>query len=274
MVLVAEAPEGDSRERGDESSTSILTTKNHDVSCIWRMKKIQLKDRRVIVVGGSSGIGLKLCEELVTVGADVVIASRSAEKLDATKRKLKDKVTTYELDASDEQAVLHFFAHVGNFDHLIVTIKPDHMISEFVTTSICEIRKAFEAKFWGQYYLARHCLPSISKDGSILLTSGIASSRGYKGYSGIAAINGAIESLVKTLAVELAPLRVNAVCPGFIERYRNDFERYDIIKTLGARPPLDRMGSHEEVSAAYAFLLQNQYATGIVLPIDGGELCA
>lgn len=238
------------------------------------MKNEELKNRRVIVVGGSSGIGLKLSEELVTLGSDVVIASRSVEKLMAAKRQLDNKVTTYELDASDEQAVIRFFFEVGKIDHVVAAIKPDQVTGNFVTMPSSEVRKAFEAKYWGQCYVARHCLPYLSKEGSILLTSGIASSRGYQGYSGIAAINGAIESLVKALAVELAPIRVNAVSPGFIERFQNDTERYDALKSFGVRPPLDRLGTHKEVSAAYLFLLQNQYTSGMTLPIDGGELCA
>ena len=239
------------------------------------MKNGELKNRRVIVVGGSSGIGLNVCKELLLADAMVVVASRSVENLRTAKDTLKQNITTYELDASDEQAVMRFFSEVGGrIDHVVAAIKPDQVTGNFSTMHSSEVRKAFEAKYWGQYNVARHSLPYLSKEGSILLTSGIASSRGYKGYSGIAAINGAIESLVKTLAVELAPIRVNAVSPGFIERFQNDTERYDALRAFGVRPPLDRMGTHKEVSAAYLFLLRNQYATGMILPIDGGELCA
>lgn len=238
------------------------------------MKTSELKNQRIIVVGGSSGIGLQLCVELVAIGADVVVASRSADKLAVAKSTLNNKVITHELDASDEQAVIRFFSMVGTFDHVVVTIKPDQVTGGFRETSSSHVRQAFEAKFWGQYFLARHCLSTISREGSILLTSGIASHRGYTGFSGIAAINGAVESLVKTLAVELAPIRVNAVCPGFIERFRHDLDRFNVLKESGIHIPLERVGTHEDVAEGYLFLLQNQYSSGTILPIDGGALCA
>lgn len=106
-----------------------------------------------------------------------------------------------------------------------------------------------------------------------MLTSGIASNRGYKGFSGIAAINGAVESFVKSLSSEISPIRINAVSPGFIERHINDSSRYDAIKKLGASPSINRLGTQDEVALAYVYLLKNEYSTGNILVVDGGELC-
>lgn len=181
--------------------------------------------------------------------------------------------SSYALDASDETAVMEFFKQTGRFDHLVSTIKPAHLTAQFETSDTNNTRNAFEAKYWGQYYLARHCLKTIAADGSILLTSGIAASRGYCGFSGTAAMNGAVEALIRSLAVELAPRRVNAASPGFIERYADDTERLNVVTALGGRMPLQHLGTHTEAAEAYLYLLQNKYSSGTILAMDGGELC-
>ena len=232
-----------------------------------------LDNKRIVIIGGSSGIGLSLSEHLLAEGSEVVIASRSPEKLLAAKKKLNDEVSTYELDASDEKSVVNFFSDIGSFDHLVITIKPDHLVSAFSESSVVDAKQAFDSKFWGQYNLVRHSLKNISVSGSIILTSGIASARSYKGFSGTAAINGAIESLVKSLSGEISPIRINAVSPGFIERNGDDQDRLNAVKALGARPSIDRLGTPKEVAEAYLYLLKNEYSTGSVLILDGGELC-
>ena len=230
--------------------------------------------KRVLVIGGSSGIGLSLTAKLISEGSEVVIASRNLDKLEIAKNKFSGKVSSYQLDASDEQSVIRFFSEVGRFDCLVSTIKPDHLICDFSDSKTEDAKSAFDAKFWGQYQLIRHSLNTISNDGCIVLTSGIAANRGYRGFSGTAAINGAIESLVESLSVELAPLRVNAVSPGFIERFSADTERQSMVNGLGSRIPLKRLGTHDEISESYLYLLKNKYTTGTILKIDGGELCA
>ena len=232
-----------------------------------------LNKKKIVIVGGSSGIGLNLSQHLLNRGAKIIIGSRSSEKLKTASSVLNNKVSSLQLNASDENSVCEFFNEIGEFDHLVVTIKPEHVISEFVDTDITGIRHAFESKFWGQYNLVLHCLKTISKQGSIVLTSGIASKRSYKGFSGVAAINGAIESLVKSLSGEINPVRINVVSPGFIERYSNDEERYNTIKVLGANPLINRLGTQDEVSQAYIYLLENNYTTGSLIVVDGGELC-
>ncbi len=233
-----------------------------------------LKGQRIIVVGGSSGIGFELAKKLVKERAEVIIASRSQGKLDESLVKLKGKCVIQQLDASNEDDVINFFTQIGEFDHLISTIKPEHLVSSFEDAEISSVKKAFDTKFWGQYTLARHCINTISKEGSVILTSGIAAHRSYTGFSGTAAINGATEALVKSLSIEFIPVRVNAVCPGFIERYKNDTVRFNSILDIGGRLPLKRLGSQSEAADAYLFLIKSKYSTGVILTIDGGELCA
>ena len=233
-----------------------------------------MKGKHVVIVGGSSGIGLELAKQAMVQGFRVTIASRSKEKLECAYQQLDSSVSTYVLDASNESQVIKFFENIEPIDHLVSTIKPEHVSHKFTDAEVNSHKAAFDAKYWGQYFLTLHGVRSNPELKSVTLTSGIASSRGYTGFSGTAAINGAIESLIKSLSVELTPVRINAVSPGFIERFPDDQDRYKAVLNLGCKVPLQRLGSHYEVSQAYLFLMSNKYATGTVLTIDGGELSA
>jgi len=231
-----------------------------------------IENKKILIVGGSAGIGLALARLLLERGACVVIASRNREKLADAEKELGGNVSTEIVDASDEHSVTALFRRVGSFEHLAVTIKPSHIVSPFGHGAVSDLRAAFETKFWGQYHLTRHCLPHISENGSITLTSGIASHRGYRGFSGTAAINGAVESFVTSVAGEIAPVRINAVCPGFIETEEAHAQRYASIKSLGANPPLGRLGTRDEAARAYLYLMNSAYTTGTGIIVDGGAL--
>jgi NAD(P)-dependent dehydrogenase (short-subunit alcohol dehydrogenase family) len=193
-----------------------------------------VKGNHIVIVGGSSGIGLELAKQALIKGFRVTIASRTQEKLNLAKQQLNNDVDTFALDVSNESEVIQFFKNMDAIDHLVATVKPEHISHKFTDAAVNSHKSAFDTKYWGQYYLALHAVRSNSISKSITLTSGIASSRGYVGFSGTAAINGAIESLVKSLAVELTPLRINAVSPGFIERHPEDHDRYQAILNLGS----------------------------------------
>lgn len=233
-----------------------------------------LTGKRIIIVGGSAGIGLRIAEQLTMAGAIPIIVGRTTEKITQAQKKLTSDTSVYQLDASNEQDVISFFKQVGHFDHLISTIKHPHVSGKFSTSTTTELKQAFDTKFWGQHNLVMHGLKYINEAGSFILTSGIAARRSYPGFSTTAAINGAIESLVKSLSSEITPIRINAVCPGFIERFSDDKQRLETVNNLGAKLPLNRLGSQDETASAYLFLLQNRYATGSIIDIDGGELCS
>ncbi|MGL1888668.1 MAG: SDR family oxidoreductase [Reichenbachiella sp.] len=232
------------------------------------------KGQKIIIVGGSSGIGLELAQNLLELNAEVIIASRSSEKLSSATESLDSKVKSFVVDASNENDVIAFFNKIGNFDHLISTIKPKHLTQPFADTNLSEVHDAFNAKYWGQYNLVRQGINFIRPTGSFVLSSGIASKKGYPGFSNTSAMNGAIESLVKSLVTEISPIRINAVCPGFIESQTNDVDRLKKVTSLGARLPLKRLGLQSEVADSIIYLLNNKYSTGTILEIDGGEICA
>src|SRR5512139_1617472 len=138
-----------------------------------------LKDKKIVVVGGGTGIGYAVAQKAINAGAQLVIASRTRDKLNAAAKQLGGCVHTEMVDAADEQSVVDFFRRVGHFDHLAITIKPQFPSGRFLENGTGAAMAAFDAKFWGQYRLAKHGAQYIRKNGSIAFTSGIASRRGY-----------------------------------------------------------------------------------------------
>lgn len=232
-----------------------------------------LKNQKIVIVGGGSGIGFAIAEQATKAGAEVVIASRSLENLQSAAKRLGSPVQVEQVDASDQQSVTEFFRRVGPFDHLAVTIKPKLPAGQFVENDPAAVQMAFEAKFWGQYRLAKASVSYIRTNGSIAFTSGIASYRSYPGYSAVSAMNAATEALAKAIAIELAPIRVNCVCPGFIDTVPPTLGRASYVKALAPTLPLDRLGASSEVANAYLYLFGNAYSTGSVIVVDGGATC-
>ncbi len=237
---------------------------------------LSLHGQRIVIVGGSSGIGLAIARLAVGAGAEVVIAARSRDGLDAAARRLDappGALRVEPVDAADEQSVADFFQRVGPFDHLVASIKPALPTGRFIENDTSAVQAAFDAKFWGQYRLARHGAPFIRPRGSIVFTSGIAAVRSYPGLSAVSAMNAATEALARGLAVELAPIRVNVVSPGFVDSEPSNPQRAQHYRTLAPNLPLDRLGSADEVAAAYLYLFGNAYASGSVVVVDGGAAC-
>lgn len=237
------------------------------------MNGFMLKNKRIVLVGGSSGIGYAVAQKAVAAGAEVLIASRSQDKLNLAARQLGGQVQVEQVDVSDEQSVLDFFQRIGSFDHLAATIKPQLPSGRFLDNDLPSVEAAFNAKFWGQYRLAKHGAKSIRQNGSIVFTSGIASSRSYPGYSAVSAMNAASEALSKAIAIELAPIRVNCVCPGFVDADPPIPGRAQYVKAVAPALPLDRLGMTEEIAQAYLYLFGNTYSTGAVIVVDGGATC-
>lgn len=232
-----------------------------------------LKKQRVVIVGGASGIGFAVAQKALNAGAQVVIASRSHERMQAAANQLGQQIQLEQVDASDDHSVAEFFDRVGTFDHLAATIKPALPAERFIDNELAAVQAAFEAKFWGQYRLAKKAAEHIRPTGSIILTSDIASCRSYPGYSAVSAMNAATEALAKAIAIELAPIRINCVCPGFVDTSPPTHGRASYVKALAPSLPLDRLGVANEIADAYLYLFSSDYSTGSVVVVDGGAVC-
>ncbi len=231
------------------------------------------KNKKIVVVGGGSGIGYAVVQKALYAGAQVVIASRTHEKLDAAAKQLGGRVQTEMVDAADDRSVTDFYHRVGQFDHLAITIKPQLPSGRFIENDVVAVMAAFDAKFWGQYRLAKQGVQYIRENGSITFTSGIAARRSYHGYSAISAMNAATEALAKAIAIELAPIRVNTVCPGFVDTEPPIPGRAQHVMALSPTLPLNRLGAVSEIADAYLYLFGNSYSTGSVIVVDGGVTC-
>lgn len=224
-----------------------------------------LRNKRILIAGGGSGLGLAVAALACGRGAEVVIASRTAvRRRDALAAALGKEVETVALDVASEAGVESALREVGSFDHLVVTIRPDITPAPFAETDIEQARRAFDQKFWGQYRLVQKARGHMPGGGCIVLTSGIAGERVYRNHSTMVVINSATEALCRALAVELAPLRVNAVSPGFVAPKPRE------VEDDARRFPSGRIAAPEEVAEAYLHLLENPYVTGSILVVDGG----
>ncbi|HDX9610250.1 TPA: SDR family oxidoreductase [Bacillus toyonensis] len=229
-----------------------------------------LKDKRIVIIGGSSGIGLATATQAIEQGAHVIIAGRSEEKLKAAQELINNNhLQTYVLDNQNKEQLQDFFRDVGKFDHLFTPGASYTLGPITVTEEIAE--SSFIGKFWPQYYAVKYAIPFLSKSGSIVFMSGAFSQRPLKGAPAYGACNGAIESLGKALAVELAPIRVNVVSPGTIRREDEQNEKrlaaYEDYKSLSL---VQRPGHNAEIAHTVLYLMQNGFTTVSVLFPDGG----
>ncbi|MES5919470.1 SDR family oxidoreductase [Bacillus cereus group sp. RP37] len=229
-----------------------------------------LKGSRIVIIGGSSGIGFATAKQAIEQGAHVIIAGRSKEKLRIAQEIISNNhLQTYVLDNQDKNQLEDFFKKVGNFDHLFTPGASYTLGPITATDDIAE--SSFIGKFWPQYYAVKYAIPFLSDSGSIVLMSGAFSQRPLKGAPAYGACNGAIESLGKALAVEIAPIRVNIVSPGTIrrenEQNENRLAAYKAYKSLSL---VKRPGHIDEIAHTVLYLMQNSFTTGNVLFPDGG----
>ncbi|MEO0248050.1 MAG: SDR family oxidoreductase [candidate division WOR-3 bacterium] len=234
---------------------------------------MKLKGQRVVIIGGSSGIGLAIAKMAVSEGALVVIASRSLVKLEKAAAEIRGEVEVLTVDIREENSVKQFFDDVGEFDHL-TTPGGEVTGGHFLHLDLQEARKAFDSKFWGQYQAAKYGAPKIRSGGSITLFSGANSQRPLPQSSVRAAINSAVEGLARALATELSPIRVNAISPGPVDTPLHDHlpkeRREALFRAIAASLPLKRIGKPEEIAQTVLYLMTNGFTTGSTLFVDGG----
>ena len=232
--------------------------------------------QHVVVVGGSSGIGLGTARAVLAAGARVTIVGRSPERLARARRELGDEsqVRAIAADIGQETDVVHLFEAAGDLDHLVTTAV-DASYQPVTELEPAAAQRVIDSKLIGPLLLAKHGAPRIRTGGSITFTSGIAAYRPSRGGAVVAAVNGALAALGRALALELAPIRVNVVSPGWVDTPVWDVVAGDrkgaVLSEMAERLPVRRVGTPADVARAFLFLMQSQYSTGTVLHIDGGQ---
>ncbi len=235
----------------------------------------KLSGKRVIVIGGSSGIGLCTVRALLEQGSQVVIASRTSERLERAASELHGQVETAQVDVQDRGSVAALFERFAPFDHLVNSATGGPRASgPFLQMDLDGFVGSFQ-KLWGYVHSVHLAAPHMQATGSIVLVGGALSRKCRPGMSAHSTVGNAVEGFCRAVAPEIAPLRINVVAPGLINTPM--FEpmgagRHDFFSQATSEHVIPRVGQPEEIADGILFLLQNEFITGTTLDIDGGSL--
>jgi NAD(P)-dependent dehydrogenase (short-subunit alcohol dehydrogenase family) len=237
-----------------------------------------VKEKRVVVLGGSRGIGFAVAAQAAREGAEVIIVASNQASVAAAAKKLPG-ATGRAVDLRSNEAVRKLFADIGAFDHLVYTAgEPLPFGAKVTSLDLAAAREAFELRYFGVLSAVQAARPYLRGGGSLVLTSGTSSRRPPSGFAIAASICGAIEALTRALAVELAPLRVNVVVPGMVntELWNGIPEpaREQLFSETGAKLPVGRVGTPADLAWAYLAFMRNEYVTGQSVVVDGGGTLA
>jgi NAD(P)-dependent dehydrogenase (short-subunit alcohol dehydrogenase family) len=233
-----------------------------------------LKGKRIVLLGGTSGFGLATALAAAAEGAELVVVSSRQQRVDEALAVLPQGSTGYAANLTDEQQIAALFEKIGEFDHLVFTAGESLQLKELATVKMDEAMQFFNLRFWGAFMAAKYGSPFIRKGGSIILTNGTIGLRPWKGWAVAASITGAVESLTRALAVELAPIRVNAVCAGMTrtELWANipEADREAMFAEVGSKLLTGKVGEVNDIAETFLYLLRGNFTTGQIIVADGG----
>ncbi|MFL5830570.1 MAG: SDR family oxidoreductase [Solirubrobacteraceae bacterium] len=229
-----------------------------------------LEGQRVVVVGGTSGMGLATVRAAAAQGAEVVSAGRRSGQA----RETIDGVRQAEVDVTDEASVRALFDDVGNLDHLLVSASPGTP-GPFLEQDLAAARTFIDGKLLGSWTCARYAAARMSPGGSITFITGCAVIRPPRNAATVTAAFAAVEALSRALALELGPLRVNTIRPGYTDSEMwsglGEEAREDLRRRVAEALPVGRMGEPDDIAQAALFLMTSRQTTGAVLEVSGGE---
>lgn len=234
---------------------------------------------KTLIIGGASGIGFAVARSLAERGGELIIAGRNGEKLESARESLRATravITTQVLDVSNESDVIRLSETLGEVNHIVFTAGSQAPGGPLSQIDLSAARQAFDTKFWGSMYVARHLSANILPAGTLTLTSGFLARRPVAGAIVKTTMNAAIESAAKVLAKELSPLRVNVVSPGLTdtEAYSGMVKtaREKMLQSAAENLPVKAYGKAEDIAKGYLFVIDNAFVTGTVIDIEGGAL--
>jgi len=234
---------------------------------------MNVKDRKAIVFGGTSGIGLATAKQLASLGARVIAVSRNPDKAGD----VPEGITLKNCDVRDRDALSRLFQECAPFDILVsAATGGTRAIGPFLEMDMDGYQASFD-KLWGYANVVRFGTQHMSVDGTIVLVSGAPARRAKPGQVSLASVGGAVEALVRSVAPEIAPRRLNVVSPGVIDTPMVQLkgkEREALYRKNTAKQIIPRAGTAEEVAQGILFLIQNDFVTGTTIDVDGGWLAS
>lgn len=229
---------------------------------------------KVVIAGGTSGIGLATAKMLAENNAEVIITGRNEEKLKAALSQLPQTVKGSCVDSSDENALKSFMENVGNIDHLLLALSGAKGGGFFKDLDLSQLRAGFEEKLFPQLQTLKAALPQLKPGGSVCFITAVSAHARVPGVAGLAAINAALEAVIPILAKELKPTRVNAVSPGVIDTPWWNFLPEEVKTTTfnqyAEASPVGRIGKADDIAKVIFQLMTNTFITGQVITVDGG----
>ena len=228
----------------------------------------------VVVIGGTSGIGLATAISSAQRGATVFAAGRSLDKIEACQASYPE-IQFRQVDTHDPEGLSALFSEAGPIHHLVgAATGATRTNGPFMSQTDEQFRAAFD-KFWGYTHVVRQGVPHLVEDASITLVSGTPARKCNPGMISVSCTGCAVEGFVRALTPELAPIRINGVAPGIIDTPMFDHfgeKKAATLDAIGANFPLGRVGQPEEVAEAILLCMSNTYMTGVVIDVDGGAL--
>ena len=232
-----------------------------------------LKGKTVLVVGRGSGLAHAIALAALDAGAHVVVAGRNQETLPAAYAS-EPGIGTEVVDLTDEASIAALGERLGSVDHVVSTASA-RARGRLADLDRDAIRLSFDTKVIGPLMLAKHLTPRMNEGGSFVIFSGVAAAKIAVGTLGVAITNAAADTLPRSLALELAPIRVNAISPGVIDTGAWDAlgeqGKADYFAGISVCNPARRIGTAEDIAQGVLFALTNSFLTGQTLHIDGGE---
>ncbi len=234
----------------------------------------ELAGQTVVVIGGSSGIGFETARRARTEGAQIVLTARNADRLRQASREL-GALTTAAFDATDFARLKHFFDDLPQrIDHVMVTAGAPYY-ARLADMDLDRARREIDAHLWLLFHVARNAVGKVRRGGTLVFISGTGGRRSAVGMSLVSTLTAALPALTKSLALELAPIRVNLIAPGFVDTPLSasllgaqlDERREQLRATL----PIGRVVSPQDVAALAVHVMTNTALTGATFDVDGGQ---
>jgi NAD(P)-dependent dehydrogenase (short-subunit alcohol dehydrogenase family) len=231
-----------------------------------------LRDKTVLIIGRGSGIARAIALRARSEGARVIVAGHDRAKL---ANSYDDPgISAETIDITDDDSIVALADRVGRVDHVVSTASA-RARGKLADLQRQNLLQSFDTKVIGPTMLAKHSASQINPGGSFVLFSGVHAFKHNVGYLGVGITNGAVDFLTRWLAVELAPIRVNAISPGVIDTGAWDAMgedgKRDYFEHIAAHNPAGRIGTPDDIAAAVLFAMTNTFMTGVTLKIDGGE---